>query len=132
MVEPEVLIIGAGPAGLKAALSAAEQGADVLLVDRNPYLGGQLVKQTHMFFGSQKQYASERGVTIADILTREAFSSGNIQVLTDTTVLGYFEDKAVALETKGFFRTVYPKRVIVATGAQENTQIGRASWRVTV
>ncbi|MBS4030578.1 MAG: FAD-dependent oxidoreductase [Clostridiales bacterium] len=123
MFDTEMLIIGGGPAGLKAALSAAEQGADVLLVDRNPYLGGQLVKQTHMFFGSQKQYASERGVTIAEILTREVLNSDKICVLTDTTALGYFEDKSVALEIKGTFKTVYPKRVIVATGAQENTLI---------
>ena len=123
MQDTEILIIGGGPAGLKAALSAAEQGANVLLVDRNPYLGGQLIKQTHMFFGSQKQYASERGVTIAQNLTRDVLQSPKIRVLTDTTVLGYFEDKSVALETKGNFTVIFPKRIIVATGAQENTLI---------
>lgn len=108
---------------MKAALSAAKQGAEVCLADRNPCLGGQLIKQTHMFFGSQRQYASERGIDIAGLLAAEAYQNEKIQVLTDTTALGYFEDRSVVLETKGTMRCVYPKRVIVATGAQENTLI---------
>ncbi|MDF2616230.1 MAG: pyridine nucleotide-disulfide oxidoreductase [Sedimentibacter sp.] len=58
MKQAELLIIGGGPAGLCAAISAASSGASVLLAERNKNLGGQLVKQTHMFFGSEKQYAS--------------------------------------------------------------------------
>ena len=40
--EADVVVIGGGPAGLAAAASAAEVGADVVLVDRNPELGGIL------------------------------------------------------------------------------------------
>lgn len=123
MFDTEILIIGGGPAGLKAAISAAKQGADVLLADRNASLGGQLTKQTHMFFGSQKQYASERGIAIAANLTAEVLASKKIRVLTDTTALGYFEDKSVTLDICGKFQALYPKRLIVATGAQENTLI---------
>ncbi|HBE73273.1 MAG TPA: hypothetical protein DDW31_04160, partial [candidate division Zixibacteria bacterium] len=47
--EVEFLIIGGGPAGLMAALSAGEFGVKPLIADENPALGGQLVKQTHMF-----------------------------------------------------------------------------------
>lgn len=47
MVEKELVIIGGGPAGLCAAISAAESGANVLIIERNNKLGGQLVKQTH-------------------------------------------------------------------------------------
>lgn len=36
-----VVIVGAGPAGLSAALAAAAAGAPVLLIDSNPRLGGQ-------------------------------------------------------------------------------------------
>ena len=57
MKQVEALIVGGGPAGLCAAISAAEEGCKVLLVERDPKLGGQLVKQTHMFFGSEKQHA---------------------------------------------------------------------------
>lgn len=40
----EILIIGAGPAGLAAALEARRHGADVLVVDENPYPGGQIYR----------------------------------------------------------------------------------------
>ncbi|HNR05367.1 MAG TPA: FAD-dependent oxidoreductase, partial [Bacillota bacterium] len=65
MIHTEIAIVGGGPAGLCAAIKAAESGAKVIVLDRNSQLGGQLIKQTHMFFGSQKQYASHRGIDIA-------------------------------------------------------------------
>ncbi|MFR9063909.1 MAG: FAD-dependent oxidoreductase [[Clostridium] scindens] len=48
----DILIIGAGPAGLSAAIEAAKYGAEVLVVDENSKPGGQLFKQIHKFFGS--------------------------------------------------------------------------------
>lgn len=50
--QTEILVIGGGPAGLSAACAAAELGASVLLCERDYLPGGQLVKQTHKFFGS--------------------------------------------------------------------------------
>jgi len=47
-----IAVIGGGPAGLSAAVSANQMGAKVTLLDRNLKLGGQLAKQTHKFFGS--------------------------------------------------------------------------------
>lgn len=38
----QVLIIGAGPAGMAAAIAAASNGADVLVIDDNPNAGGQI------------------------------------------------------------------------------------------
>ncbi len=123
MLKTDVLVIGAGPAGLKAALSAAGQGAEVILVERDPFLGGQLVKQTHMFFGSKEQYASERGINIGKILARDVDENEKIRILKDTTALGYYEDKRVAIESQGKFETVDNKALIVTTGAQENTLV---------
>lgn len=51
--QTEILVIGGGPAGLSAACAAAELGASVLLCERDYLPGGQLVKQTHKFFGSE-------------------------------------------------------------------------------
>ena len=48
----DIVIIGGGPAGLSAACAAAELGASVLLCERDYLPGGQLVKQTHKFFGA--------------------------------------------------------------------------------
>ncbi|MGH7348702.1 MAG: FAD-dependent oxidoreductase, partial [Candidatus Rokuibacteriota bacterium] len=38
--ECEVLVVGGGPAGLGAAIGAADAGADVILVERHAFLGG--------------------------------------------------------------------------------------------
>ena len=64
-VDVDILIVGAGPAGLCAGIEAAAQGANVILVDENQNVGGQLIKQTHKFFGSEKEKAGTRGIQIA-------------------------------------------------------------------
>ena len=67
----EVMVIGGGPAGLCAARAAAEAGAHVLLLELDDVPGGQLVKQTHKFFGSERQYAGDRGIFIGQMLVKE-------------------------------------------------------------
>ena len=71
MKKIDLVIIGGGPAGLSAAKTAAEAGLASLIVERAVSIGGQLVKQTHMFFGSEKQYAKTRGIDIAKILVND-------------------------------------------------------------
>ena len=51
MIETEIAIVGAGPAGLAAACEAAQAGSKVIVFDENHQPGGQLVKQIHKFFG---------------------------------------------------------------------------------
>jgi sarcosine oxidase subunit alpha len=115
----EIAVIGGGPAGLSAAISASLMGAKVTLLDRNSRVGGQLVKQTHMFFGSQKQYASIRGIDIAGILEKQ-LDSEKVEVILDAAVLGYYrEDGVIAYEKDERFKLLKPERVIVATGASE-------------
>ena len=93
MTKAELVIIGGGPAGLCAAISAAKSGANVLIIDKSKNLGGQLIKQTHMFFGSEKQYASVRGIDIPKILINELHKyKENVKIKTETTVVGMFED----------------------------------------
>ena len=53
----ELVIIGAGPAGLTAAREAASHGVKVLVLDENDRPGGQLFTQTHKFFGSKEHMA---------------------------------------------------------------------------
>lgn len=116
----ELAIIGGGPAGLSAAITAASLGAKVTIIDRSDNLGGQLVKQTHMFFGSQKQYASTRGVDIADILMKDLEKyKDNIEIMTDATVLSMYEDGVIAIEQNEKYIKLKPQSMIVATGASE-------------
>lgn len=126
----DVLIVGAGPAGLCAAIESATQGASVLLVDENQCIGGQLVKQTHKFFGSKHERAGTRGIDIAKELEDELENlrkKGNIQLMTDATVIGYYESEKKhrfgIVKRREYQSTLYDVRcdtVILACGAMEN------------
>lgn len=116
----EIAIIGGGPAGLSAGISAADSGARVVLLEREDTLGGQLKKQTHKFFGSQKQYASNRGFHIGKILEEQLREYGKqVEILTKATALGFYEDGVLTFLQDKTYRKIKPDRLIVATGASE-------------
>lgn len=119
MIKTDVAVIGGGPAGMCAAIEAANAGAKVIVFERNLSLGGQLVKQTHMFFGSQKQYASKRGFDISKILRDQISQNKNITVMTNATVIGMYEDGVLTIEHDNKYKKVLPRATIVATGASE-------------
>lgn len=123
MKQVELAIIGGGPAGLCAAISAASSGSNVLILERDKNLGGQLVKQTHMFFGSEKQYASTRGIDICNILLEELDKyKDKVEIMTNTTVVGMYEDGVITvLQKENKYAKIKPKAVIAATGAFEKS-----------
>ena len=126
----DVLVVGAGPAGLCAAIESATQGASVLIVDENARIGGQLVKQTHKFFGSKHERAGTRGIDIAKDLENEVHkleSEGKIKVMTNATVIGCYEAEKQhrfgVVERCDYESVLYDVRcnaVILACGAMEN------------
>jgi sarcosine oxidase, subunit alpha len=129
-LQVDILVVGAGPAGLSAAIESAQQGASVLLVDENQCVGGQLIKQTHKFFGSKQERAGTRGIDIAKELESELTKlqkEGKINVMTETTVIGYYEsDKTHRFglvqrcEYQSKLYDVRCKAAILACGAMEN------------
>ena len=90
----DVVIIGAGPAGLAASIEAAKHGAGVLLIDENNKPGGQLFKQIHKFFGSREHKAGTRGINIGTELLKETMEL-NIEVMLNTEVCGLTGDKKI-------------------------------------
>ncbi|SDS96138.1 2,4-dienoyl-CoA reductase [Brevibacterium sandarakinum] len=92
-----VLLIGGGPAGLKAAAVAAEQGDDVILCEREPHLGGAVL------LAQELPYRSEFGGAATN-LSAEARRAG-VDIRTSTPVAQEVVDQ------------VAPDHVIVATGA---------------
>ncbi len=116
----DLLIVGAGPAGMGAALEAAEVGLSVLLVDDKQTLGGKLVLQTHLFFGAASEcYAGTRGVEISGILAREIAQRAKIKVMTDSMAVGVFADGKVGIVSGSTYLLVTPKSFLVAAGARE-------------
>lgn len=124
MKKCELLIIGAGPAGLSAAIEAASQGVKVLMIDSNEKAGGQLFKQIHKFFGSSMHRAGTRGMDIGTELLNICKEKG-VEIWLDTLAIGIYDDNKVAVEKKTGFNTtemiiVCPEKILIATGASEN------------
>ncbi|MFQ5711055.1 MAG: FAD-dependent oxidoreductase [Candidatus Geothermarchaeales archaeon] len=121
--ETDVGIVGGGPAGLSAAISAARYGVKVTLIDENHALGGQLLKQTHRFFGSAKHGAGVRGIRIAEEIIDELQKYENIEVLLKATVFGVYEEKVLGVMRENELIKLKAKKMIVTTGAYERTLI---------
>ncbi len=118
MRECEVAVVGGGPAGLSAALEASTLGAEVVVLDRDDGPGGQLIKQTHRFFGSRAQHAGVRGIDIPDILTEEATEQG-VEMIFGAEVAGYYPDGVLTFKKDQKWCKLRPERVIFCTGASE-------------
>lgn len=115
----DLIVIGAGPAGLSAAIEAASCGMQVMVFDENHRPGGQLFKQIHKFFGSKEHKAKTRGFRIGQELLERAREQG-VTVMLDTVVMGLFECNGVSVLHDGQVLHVKGDSVIVATGAAEN------------
>ncbi len=114
------IVIGAGPAGLCAAIELKKAGAPVVLMDENSKPGGQLFKQIHKFFGSREHKAGVRGFDIGKELLAESLNLG-IDVRLKTEVVGIEKGLEVwAVEDRSRSYTIQGAALIIATGATEN------------
>ncbi|MBD3183798.1 FAD-dependent oxidoreductase [Candidatus Poribacteria bacterium] len=120
MINTEIVIVGAGPAGLCAAIEACRYGSEVILIDENQSPGGQLFKQIHKFFGSQDHNAGIRGFRIGQKLLEECHEL-HIQVMLNTTVWGIFEGNQLAAINSDKSFLINPDKIILTTGASENS-----------
>ncbi len=121
VAQVDVAVVGAGPAGLSAAIEAASAGSAVALIDENLWAGGQLPKQIHQFFGSRAHRAGERGYHIAQRLAAEAVSLPNLEWLPDTVAYGIFPGLRLGLAHSGVARELAARSVILCTGASEKS-----------
>ncbi len=80
----DLLVIGAGPAGLMAALSAARAGADVILADEDAVMGGRLNAETIQVDGMPGHVWAAQAVA-------ELASMENVRLMTRTTVTGAYD-----------------------------------------
>ena len=127
----DVLIAGAGVAGLTAALSAAATGASVFLVDEQPEVGGAL------HFDAAATIDGMNGYEWAQKTAAKLKAMPNVTVLTRTTVFGYYNHGFVGLVERVTDHVARPgrdlprerlwqvraKRVVLATGSIERHMV---------
>ena len=126
----DVLVVGAGPAGIMAARAAAASGARVVIADENPQLGGALNRENYRVDGVKgSAWAADQAAALAGL--------DNVRVMTRTTVFGYYDHNVIgALEKVGDHMPVptpgqprqrlwmlYPQRVVIAAGANERPMV---------
>jgi NADPH-dependent 2,4-dienoyl-CoA reductase/sulfur reductase-like enzyme len=117
----QVAVVGAGPAGLGAAIECAKRGAKTVVFDENARPGGQLLKQLHKFFGSSEHMAGLRGYEIGKALFEEAERLG-VHVALNTVVWGVFAGGRLGVHTPGGAVEEWQfQRLVIATGATENS-----------
>lgn len=115
----DLIIVGAGPSGLSAAVEAAKRGLKVVVFDENEKPGGQLFKQIHKFFGSKEHKAKIRGFVIGQQLLDEAEAAG-VKTVLNATVIGLYQDREVVVKIGEEVRHYKGDSIIIATGAAEN------------
>jgi sarcosine oxidase subunit alpha len=110
----DVLVIGAGPAGLSAAIAAAERGAQVVLVDENARPGGSLTYQWARDPATREQLRQ---------LLERALSLPHLDIRTSTVAAGYYTDHWIALVDEERLTKMRAQSVVIATGCFEQPAI---------
>ena len=116
----DVLVIGAGPAGLHAARQAAAEGKSVMLVDDQQVVGGSLLSR-------RAQIDGRTGAEWAAAISTDLQANGH-RVLADTTAYGVYDHNLVALWQRRSGQPdaqwrVRAKQIVLAAGAIERPLI---------
>jgi len=114
----EIAIVGAGPGGLGAALEASEAGAEVVLMDEYPTLGGHYYKQVPDAFRVKKRSAESRQYVEGVELIERVGASG-ARFLPSTLVWSIFRDGTLGIYREERTEELKARKLILAPGAQE-------------
>lgn len=120
----DVTVIGAGPAGIAAAISAYENGAKTLLVEREARLGGILKQCIHEGFGlmllKKRLTGPEYAQYFIDLLKK---TKVEISLLTFVTHMEKTDDGMyhITLVTSQGIKHIFSKAIVLATGCRERT-----------
>lgn len=120
MQEPDLLIIGGGPAGMAAAGAASRLGVRTLLVEQAPTLGGALAVHSRSFGALIDRLVGRRGTDLVRELGRQ-LDLGGAAVITSATVWAIFPDLSAAVSRGSEGRILRPRAILLATGSVDRT-----------
>ncbi len=122
----DLLVIGSGPTGLMAALTAGRSGARVILADEGSQLGGSLLFE-------QEEIGGTSGLAWAEGVIAELASMPNVTLMPRTTVFGWYDGNTFGAvervndhvlepsphEPRQRYWRIFAKKAVLAAGAEE-------------
>ncbi len=132
-VRYEVVVVGAGPSGIAAAIQAASAGSSVLLVDKNPVSGALMGNDTPLYFGGRMTAATQNSERMLEAIFMsmpelERAMDAGVELLLGTTAWGVYRngpgvaslpDQMVGLSDTERSWMVGFNRIVLATGARD-------------
>jgi thioredoxin reductase len=129
----DVIVVGAGPSGIAAAIDAAKTGGSVLLVDENPVSGGLMGNDTPLYFGGRMTAATQNSDRMLEAIfmsmpALETAMEAGVELMLGTTAWGVYRNgpgvaslpgQMVGLADANRSWMVGFGRIILATGARD-------------
>ena len=119
MMQRDLVIVGAGPAGMAAAIAACRAGSKVTLIDENHAIGGQIYRQSPAALSGLSVPTDTNAAHGKRLIDELESLKEQIEWLPQTSVWGYFPDRKLAVRMREGWQIITAQQVILATGAYE-------------
>lgn len=118
MREVELVIIGGGPAGICATMEAAKCNAQVILIEENSRLGGQIYRRLANSFIVNQRQLDKYHVQGTELIAELKYER-KVELIENALVWGIFPDKKVAFLNDDKTRVIKTQKLILAEGAYD-------------